>query len=234
MENKDLTDEKNGFPWCQGCQITPQCWKNGSSSETLSCKLCHDSEGLANGAQKGDQIVLNPGERPSQVMMLGGCTPVAAVQASQVPHVVLHHSNKQVWPHKHFLPPAKEAPHQVKTKILKPKKPRKWKDMKEKRSPWRQRKQRPTLLWTLPPLATSAPGHFGGVDCLFCCVFSTTGAVWQTGWLHVMLTRVRMKKGLFCHKELPRGPSKVCVVPESLRKMLRHFGEHALPCVVGS
>jgi len=47
--------------------------------------------------------------------------------------------------------------------------------------------------------------------------------------LHVMLSRVRTKKGPLCQKELPRDLGKKCVVPESpTRKcQLRCFHEHA-------
>ena len=168
--------------------------------------------GQANGTQaEVDKVMLKPGVVPETVM-LGGTTPVAAVKASQVEHIVLRHSNERVRPQTFCVEPRNYT---FTAKMLKPK------SLRTKQAP---RESLAMKAQQLPLLINNATaGHKlqgSGVDSLFVHNWSKV-----TNWIYVMLSRVKTRAGLFCRKELSNDLRQFAV-PRGLQSMLQSFQQH--------
>ena len=167
------------------------------------------SAGQANGTQAEVQkVVLKPGVVPTTVM-LDGKVPVAAVKASQVEKIILHHSNERVQPDTFCVQP---RDYSFDAKILKPK------SLRSDKSPRETIRMKGKQLPLLINNATTGHKLQGsGVDNLFVHNWSDV-----TNWVYVMLSRVTTRTGLFCRKKL-RGDLRKFAVPPGLKRMLEKF-----------
>jgi hypothetical protein len=170
-------------------------------------------QGQANGSQATLQkVVLKQGEQPA-IVLVGGNIPVAAVQSSQVSHLVLKHSNSRIEPATFKLFPAK---HSMKARMLKP------------HALQTKGKETETLILKakqVPLIVNNAStGHKlqgTSVDSLFVHSWS-----YVTNWVYVMLSRVRTLEGLYCRKPVSEDLRKYAV-PKALTRMLQRFADRA-------
>ena len=185
----------------QGCRVMLPC----NSDE---------QQGQANGTQATFQkLILKPGEVTQQVL-LDGAIPVAAVRASQVSHVLLHHTNNRIQPATFSLQPKQQT---FKAQVLKPR------ALQVKGSDREVLQMRATQLPLIINNATT--GHklqgTGVDDSLFVHSWS-----YVTNWVYVMLSRVRTRAGLFCRQKLSYDLGKY-TVPIALQRMLQQFRTRA-------
>jgi hypothetical protein len=186
----------------RGCRIMLPCNKNVKA-------------GQANGTQAiVEKIVLKPGVTPKIIVMQN--SQVSAVCASNVSHIILHHSNDRVQPQIFSIEPKKYT---FKAKILKPR----LLQVKGGEYEWLEMKgiQLPILI------NNATTGHKlqgSSVDNLF-----VHSWCYVTNWPYVMLSRVRTREGLFCQEKLLKKMSKYAV-PDALLRMLEKFQKRAPSC----
>ena len=167
-------------------------------------------DGQANGTQAEVQkVILKPGVVP-QTMMLGGRIPVAAVRASQVEKLTLHHCNDRIQPRTFSIEP---KDYTFRANMLKPR------ALRTKEAPKETLRMKAKQLPILINNATTGHKLQGsGVDSLFVHNWSNV-----TNWVYVMLSRVKTRAGLFCRKKLSGTNLGCFAVHEGLRKMLEKF-----------
>ena len=141
-------------------------------------------EGKANGSQATfEKLVLKRNATVHTVMLSNG-VPVKAVLASDVDHVVLHHTNKRVQPQIFTIEPKQYT---FRVRILKPASLRVKGDEREELR--MKAKQLPVII------NNATTGHKlqgSGVKSVFVHTWSYT-----TNWAYVMLSRVKTKNDLF-------------------------------------
>ena len=167
-------------------------------------------EGQAKGTQtEVEKVVLKPGVVP-QIVKLGGKTPVAAVRASQVDKLILHHCNDRIQPRTFIVEP---KGYSFRANVLKPR------ALQTEDAPKETLRMKGKQLPILINNATTGHKLQGsGVDSLFVHSWSNV-----KNWVHVMLSRVKTRGGLFCRKKLSGTNLGRFAVPEGLRKMLEKF-----------
>ena len=166
--------------------------------------------GQANGTQAIVQkVILKPGVQPKTVL-LGGSIPVAAVTASQVEKIVLKHCNKRIQP-AIFELEAKN--YTFGARILKP---RILRTKESQRETIRMKARQFPIL-----INNATTGHKlqgSGVDSLFVHNWSAV-----QNWVYVILSRVKVRTGLFLRKEIASNNLHRFAVPQGLRNMLQRF-----------
>jgi hypothetical protein len=142
----------------RGCHVMLPCNRNVQ-------------QGQANGTQATfKKLILKPGEVAQQVLLDGTIPVVAAVRASQVSHVLLHHTNNRIPPATFSLQPRQQT---FKAQILKPRALQ----VKDNDCEVLQMEQLNFLYSsTMKPQATSYKAQVS-TACLF-----TAGAMSQTGF----------------------------------------------------
>ena len=170
------------------------------------------AEGKANGTQaKFQKAVLKPGITPRKVLVEG--VPVNAVFASEVDHVVLHHTNDRIQPQTFSLKPKE---HRFEAQILIP---------EAHRHKGKQREALRMTAFQVPMLVNNATtGHKlqgSGVDNIFIHNWS-----YVQNWPYVMLSRVRTESGLYMRSKLKRDLT-CYAVPPALKRMLKSFEQKA-------
>lgn len=168
------------------------------------------SNGQANGTQTTlEQVILKPNESP-QTVMIGGDTPVNAVRASQVDHIVVRHCNDRIHPDTFSL-----RPKEYKYFTAKVPKPQALQVKGQERERLRMKATQ------IPVIVNNATtGHKlqgSGVDNVFVHNWH-----YVTNWPYVMLSRVKTRQGLYCRHPLSKDLKKYAV-PPALQRMMENF-----------
>ena len=163
--------------------------------------------GQANGSQAiVIRIVLKRNETPATIL-LGGSTPVRAVVASQVDHVVLKHCNDKVQPATFKVQASEHAFSARFPKV----------NGASKRAKEEVKMKARQFLFVVNNATTGHKLQGASVDNLF-----VHSWYYMTNWVYVVLSRVRTKAGLFARNKLSYDLTKYAV-PQQLTDLMSRF-----------
>ena len=167
--------------------------------------------GLANGTRAYFKQLLLKAGRSSFTLKLDSGVEVKAVYASDVMHIVMEHSIKDITPSTFHIKPAEYTFH---AKMLKPL------ALQTKKQEREKIQMKCTQLQVISTDATTGHKLQGrGVETLFVHNWSYTA-----NWVYVMLSRVKTMKGLYMRRKLSTDLCKYAM-KEPLKRMLASFDD---------